>query len=175
MPGYRTDLPLERAPVGSATLFGLSTIDRACIRRLVGHSSRLSSASRFYKRCDHTGGTGPAPRTCWGFRFARCAIESATTAARVKTYPRRNRHARRRRPSGATAGCVIRVSKPSEYDLRPTLDASVDGRVIKSSKNRCRGRDSNPRPTHYECVALPAELPRRLLDIAKYSWFELLS
>src|SRR5215469_15128483 len=24
----------------------------------------------------------------------------------------------------------------------------------------CRGRDSNPRPTHYECVALPAELPR---------------
>ena len=37
MPGYRTDLPLERAPAGSASLFGLSTIDRACIRQLVGH------------------------------------------------------------------------------------------------------------------------------------------
>jgi hypothetical protein len=24
----------------------------------------------------------------------------------------------------------------------------------------CRGEDSNLRPTHYECVALPAELPR---------------
>ena len=27
-------------------------------------------------------------------------------------------------------------------------------------KEWCRERDSNPRPTHYECVALPAELPR---------------
>ena len=26
----------------------------------------------------------------------------------------------------------------------------------------CRWRDSNPRPTHYECVALPTELHRRL-------------
>jgi hypothetical protein len=25
----------------------------------------------------------------------------------------------------------------------------------------CRGEDSNLRPTHYECVALPAELPRQ--------------
>ncbi len=25
----------------------------------------------------------------------------------------------------------------------------------------CRGRDSNPRPPHYECGALPAELPRQ--------------
>src|SRR5690348_1731120 len=30
----------------------------------------------------------------------------------------------------------------------------------------CRGRDSNPRPTHYECVALPAELPRHIFDVA---------
>jgi hypothetical protein len=27
-------------------------------------------------------------------------------------------------------------------------------------QNWCRGEDSNLRPTHYECVALPAELPR---------------
>jgi two-component system, response regulator FlrC len=44
MPGYRTDLPLERAPVGPATLFGLSTIDRACIRQLVGH--KLAAVER---------------------------------------------------------------------------------------------------------------------------------
>jgi DNA-binding NtrC family response regulator len=37
MPGYRTEAPLERQAVGSATLFGLSTIDRACIKQLVGH------------------------------------------------------------------------------------------------------------------------------------------
>jgi DNA-binding NtrC family response regulator len=37
MPGYRTEAPLERAAVSSATLFGLSTIDRACIKQLVGH------------------------------------------------------------------------------------------------------------------------------------------
>src|SRR5688500_18223759 len=30
-----------------------------------------------------------------------------------------------------------------------------------SSHSWCRRRDSNPRPTHYECVALPAELLRR--------------
>ena len=37
MPGYRTEAPLERTAVGSATLFGLSTIDRACIKQLIGH------------------------------------------------------------------------------------------------------------------------------------------
>src|SRR5580698_4068648 len=29
-----------------------------------------------------------------------------------------------------------------------------------ASEGWCRGRDSNPRPPHYECGALPAELPR---------------
>src|SRR5580698_11138772 len=29
-----------------------------------------------------------------------------------------------------------------------------------ASEDWCRGRDSNPRPPHYECGALPAELPR---------------
>jgi hypothetical protein len=129
-----------------------------------GTSSQLSSASSFCKRYDRTGGTGPAPRTCWGFRFARCATESATTAARVKTYPRRNRRARRLRRSRAIAGCVTeRIQAFRVSSLRPTLDAWVDGFSPSkpSRKCWCRGRDSNPRPTHYECVALPAELPRQ--------------
>src|SRR6478735_9652840 len=29
----------------------------------------------------------------------------------------------------------------------------------------CRGRDSNPRPPHYECGALPAELPRQTIEL----------
>ena len=35
-------------------------------------------------------------------------------------------------------------------------------RHIETSRNRkwCRKRDSNPRPTHYECAALPTELLR---------------
>jgi two-component system, response regulator FlrC len=44
MPGYRTEAPLERQAVGSATLFELSTIDRACIRQLVGH--KLAAVER---------------------------------------------------------------------------------------------------------------------------------
>src|SRR5580698_4068640 len=31
-----------------------------------------------------------------------------------------------------------------------------------ASEGWCRGRDSNPRPPHYECGALPAELPRHI-------------
>ncbi len=38
MPGYRADRrPLERSSVGSGTLFGLSTIERACVGQLIGH------------------------------------------------------------------------------------------------------------------------------------------
>jgi len=41
MPGYRTDRPLERRSANSATLFGLSTIDRACVTQLIGHKLAL--------------------------------------------------------------------------------------------------------------------------------------
>src|SRR5581483_6854700 len=35
----------------------------------------------------------------------------------------------------------------------------------------CRGRDSNPRPPHYECGALPAELPRHTAEITRDNLF----
>ena len=44
MPGYRTEVPVERPAAGAATLFGLSTIDRACIRQLLGH--KLAAVER---------------------------------------------------------------------------------------------------------------------------------
>ena len=44
--------------------------------------------------------------------------------------------------------------------LLPTHDEWVD--ITLPVMDWCRGEDSNLRPTHYECVALPAELPRRL-------------
>jgi hypothetical protein len=46
--------------------------------------------------------------------------------------------------------------------LRVVNAVASKGILISSSYalSWCRGRDSNPRPTHYECVALPAELPR---------------
>ena len=38
MPGYRADRrPLERPSVETGTLFGLSTIERACVGQLIGH------------------------------------------------------------------------------------------------------------------------------------------
>ena len=38
MPGYRVDRrPLERSSVKTGTLFGLSTIERACVGQLIGH------------------------------------------------------------------------------------------------------------------------------------------
>ena len=38
MPGYRADRrPLERSSVKTDTLFGLSTIERACVGQLIGH------------------------------------------------------------------------------------------------------------------------------------------
>jgi DNA-binding protein Fis len=38
MPGYRADRrPLERPSVDTGTLFGLSTIERACVGQLIGH------------------------------------------------------------------------------------------------------------------------------------------
>ena len=38
MPGYRADRrPPERPSVETGTLFGLSTIERACIGQLIGH------------------------------------------------------------------------------------------------------------------------------------------
>jgi DNA-binding NtrC family response regulator len=38
MPGYRADRrPLERSSVKTGTLFGLSTIERACVGQLIGH------------------------------------------------------------------------------------------------------------------------------------------
>ena len=38
MPSYRADQPAERQPVNAATLFGLSAIDRACVKHLIGHT-----------------------------------------------------------------------------------------------------------------------------------------
>jgi DNA-binding NtrC family response regulator len=38
MPGYRADTAADRQPVNTATPFGLSAIDRACVRLLVGHA-----------------------------------------------------------------------------------------------------------------------------------------
>jgi len=39
MPDYRTDRrPPERPSVETGTLFGLSTIERACVAQLIGHS-----------------------------------------------------------------------------------------------------------------------------------------
>ena len=39
MPGYRVDRrPLERSSVKTDTLFGLSTIERACVGQLIGHT-----------------------------------------------------------------------------------------------------------------------------------------
>jgi two-component system response regulator FlrC len=39
MPGYRADRrPLERPSVKAGTLFGLSTIERACVGQLIGHT-----------------------------------------------------------------------------------------------------------------------------------------
>src|SRR5579863_7080580 len=38
-------------------------------------------------------------------------------------------------------------------------------RCLNERLEWCRGRDSNPRPPHYECGALPAELPRHILRL----------
>jgi DNA-binding protein Fis len=39
MPGYRADRrPLERPSIETGTLFGLSTIERACVGQLIGHT-----------------------------------------------------------------------------------------------------------------------------------------
>ena len=41
MPSYRANEPTQRAPVNAATPFGLSPIDRASIKQLIGHSLSL--------------------------------------------------------------------------------------------------------------------------------------
>jgi len=38
MPGYRADTAIEHRRMSTANSFGLSAIDRACIRHLVGHT-----------------------------------------------------------------------------------------------------------------------------------------
>jgi DNA-binding protein Fis len=39
MPGYRADRrPLERPSIETGTLFGLSTVERACVSQLIGHT-----------------------------------------------------------------------------------------------------------------------------------------
>ena len=39
MPGYRADRrPLERPAIETGPLFGLSTIERACVGQLIGHT-----------------------------------------------------------------------------------------------------------------------------------------
>ena len=39
MPGYRADRrPLERPSIETGPLFGLSTIERACVGQLIGHT-----------------------------------------------------------------------------------------------------------------------------------------
>lgn len=58
--------------------------------------------------------------------------------------------------------CPHRISPcVSAPDSHPAV---LPGHYIGSSgcrgKKWCRRRDLNPRPTHYECVALPAELLR---------------
>ena len=56
--------------------------------------------------------------------------------------------------------------------FRPTLERETRSLMDRRNcplgrlENWCRGEDSNLRPTHYECVALPAELPRLTFDSA---------
>ena len=50
--------------------------------------------------------------------------------------------------------------KSTAYRPRMTRGWTVLYRVMIG--RWCRGEDSNLRPTHYECVALPAELPRQI-------------
>src|SRR6266536_1880573 len=76
--------------------------------------------------------------------------------------------------AGRFVGCFARVIRPIVRHPEPLSKTALSGarrkrsgmplsdspRSIRARGTWCRGRDSNPRPTHYECVALPAELPR---------------
>lgn len=48
---------------------------------------------------------------------------------------------------------------------------SESKKAVDARESWCRGRDSNPRPPHYECGALPAELPRHTAEITRDNLF----
>ena len=63
--------------------------------------------------------------------------------------------------------------KSTAYRPRMTRGWTVLYRVMIG--RWCRGEDSNLRPTHYECVALPAELPRQtpiFFGLSRAAWRE---
>src|SRR5579872_632821 len=66
-------------------------------------------------------------------------------------------HRLRRRPSQGGLGCGQQNLWRNARDGLENLCKLVKW---------CRQRESNPRPTHYECVALPTELRRHVLIIA---------
>ena len=61
----------------------------------------------------------------------------------------------------------VRTGIAMSNDPVPTFRFFPDSRgpnCRHEKRNWCRRRDSNPRPTHYECVALPPELLRPSLE-----------
>ncbi len=52
------------------------------------------------------------------------------------------------------------LAQRARASRRATRHYENDQGNIRDRKKWCRRRDLNPRPTHYECVALPAELRR---------------
>jgi hypothetical protein len=50
------------------------------------------------------------------------------------------------------------------HNLARTGRSVEPGRGARPSRAWCRREESNPRPSHYECAALPSELRRRRVD-----------
>src|SRR5215472_15614314 len=65
---------------------------------------------------------------------------------------------------GRRWGCCRRMVECSGQRRFPSSSRMTRGWML--GENWCRGEDSNLRPTHYECVALPAELPRPIVESA---------
>ena len=71
------------------------------------------------------------------------------------------------RPIPGIGGASDHVGHPPNW--RSAKTSFVGGVAVQTrcqngggpGPSRCRRRDLNPRPTHYECVALPSELRRR--------------
>ena len=71
------------------------------------------------------------------------------------------------RPIRVIGGASGQVAHPPNW--RSAKTSVVGGAAVQTrcqngggpGPSRCRRRDLNPRPTHYECVALPSELRRR--------------
>ena len=142
MPGYRADTATEHRRMSTANSFGLSAIDRACIRHLVGHTLAVVEREFILETLRHYSGNRTRAAD-----LLRISIRSLRD--RIRAYRSQGEACRNR-------GRPFRVIRP----CAGLQTSATEARPLAGTENWCRKRDSNPRPPHYECGALPAELPR---------------